>query len=93
MVPAFHRPYRSLANGWSRAAQTSPSTVRSVNLDLSFAWLSTTLYLKPLDLAQTPFPHYETDKAEDPSQKPFSHGGANDVTAPPPPSGRSAESG
>jgi hypothetical protein len=53
VVPAFHRPYRSLANGWGRVAQTSPSTVRSVNLDLSFAWLSTILYLKPLDFAQT----------------------------------------
>jgi hypothetical protein len=28
--------------------------VRSINLDLSFAWPSTTLYLKALDLAQTP---------------------------------------
>jgi hypothetical protein len=51
VVQAFDRPYRSLGNGW--AAETSPSTVRFVNLDHSFAWSSTTLYLKPLDLAQT----------------------------------------
>jgi hypothetical protein len=53
VVPAFDRPYRSLTNGCGRAAQTAPYTVRSVNLDLSFAWPSTILYLKPLDLAQT----------------------------------------
>jgi hypothetical protein len=53
MVPAFDRPYRSLANGWDRTAQTSPSTAGPLNLDHSFAWPSTTLYLKPLDLAQT----------------------------------------
>jgi hypothetical protein len=53
VVPAFDRPYRSLANGWGRMAQTSPSTAGPLNLDHSFAWPSTPLYLKPLDLAQT----------------------------------------
>jgi hypothetical protein len=53
VVPAFDRPYRSLANGWGRTAQISPSTAGPLNLDYSFACPSTTLYLKPLDLAQT----------------------------------------
>jgi hypothetical protein len=54
MVPAYDRSYRRLGNSWGRAAQTSPSTVRSVNLEHSFAWPSITLYRKPLDLAETP---------------------------------------
>jgi hypothetical protein len=54
VVPAYDPSYRRLGNSWDRAAQTSPSTVRSVNLDHSFAWPSITLYRKPLDLVETP---------------------------------------
>ena len=54
MVPEFGRTGRSVGYGLGRAAQASPSSARSVTLEHSFAWPSTTLYLKPLDLAEAP---------------------------------------
>jgi hypothetical protein len=68
-VPEFGRTDRSVGCRRARTARSSTSTAGALTLELSLAWSSTNLYLKPLDLADAPRARLGSGGKEQPHQR------------------------